>query len=325
MGTTAETQTTEEQAPVVESVETTDSTEQNNDEAFYKALATELEADESDTSEEATPEATPVATEVKTEEAKTEQTPAPAQAQQPAQPEATPAPVTTPAQQPTPQQPAQAAQPAQPAPQPTPEATPQPTAQKGPLTSEQIQEAYKAYEGEFLPKLEKAYALTEEQAEALTENLQTELPKLMARVHYNAQMSAYTGVMTQIPVIVEQMMEQSRSIQAAEDRFFGRWPSLKKPEYQSQIMTTLQAYRNANPKATPEDVIEKAGVMAMITLGLDPNEGTAAAAQPQAAQPHPSASRPAGVHGSGAARPAERGAVGFWEGLAEEIMADDLD
>jgi hypothetical protein len=189
-----------------------------------------------------------------------------------------------------------------------------------PLTPEKLAEAYQAYEKNILPQLEKQYALSPEQAREIDENPASAIPKLMARVHYQAHVAAFTGIMSQLPQIVQMVMEKGNEVTAAEKKFFDRWPLLKEDKHKQVLDNVLRSYRAANPNASTDETIEKAGLIAMISLGLDP---TPQAVVPTGPAPVVTPSRPAGVSSAGAPR-VDRGAVNPFEAMAEEMIAEGL-
>src|SRR5688572_20489620 len=242
----------------------------------FAALSIEMEADASTDVE--VPSAGP-ATELAPTPPAT-----PAQPQQPTAPPAVAPAAIPPAAAATPPAapPAAAPAPAQPA---APAAAAQPTApavEQQPLTPEKLGEAYQAYEKNILPQLEKQYALSPEQARELDENPASAIPKLMARVHYQAHVAAFTGIMSQLPQIVQMVMEKGSEVTAAEKKFFDRWPLLQDSKHKQTLDNVLRSYRAANPNVTTEDMIEKAGLIAMISLGLDPTPQATAPAGPTA-------------------------------------------
>lgn len=204
---------------------------------------------------------------------------------------------------------------------PKEETPPEPTAAE-PLTPEKIEEQYKAYRESIMPQLEAQYQLTEEQVEAIQDNPQQVIPQLAAKIHYSAQVAAYTGIMTQLPAMIAQVQERVTAEQKAEESFFSRWPALKDKQHEQTVSRTLTAWRQANPEATLEDMIEKAGVSAMLAAGLDPR--TVQEKEDDAGPPTPPPARPAGAGGSGSPRTAETGAVNLFESIAADIEEEGL-
>lgn len=136
-------------------------------------------------------------------------------------------------------------------------------------TREELEGMYTKHREETLPTLEKLYQLTQEEAEAFNEKPEEVLPKLAARLHYDAMLSNYNAVMAALPSVVQQVMEASRVANEAETAFFGEWPELKDPKYATAVKSAVRAYRSSKPDATREDVIKGAGTLAMVQLGLE--------------------------------------------------------
>lgn len=154
---------------------------------------------------------------------------------------------------------------------------------------------FEKHRAAVLPKLEELYKLTDEEAEAARVSPETALPKLAARLHFEATTAAFNSVMGVLPNLVDTVLTQRKAIQESEDRFYSRWGDLKKPEYEATVLNSVRAYKAANPKAPLDEVIERAGLMAMLTLGLSPSQQ-----QPPAAPTPPSPPmRPASPAGAG--------------------------
>lgn len=226
----------------------------------------------------------------------------------PAVPATPPAAAAVPPAAPAQAAPAQAAQ--------TPAAT---MPAETPVTPEAVEQAYSKYEAAIMPQLETQYksVITPDLAKELDENPASAIPKLMAKVHYNAHIAAYTGIMSQLPVLIGNMLQRNKMIDEAEKGFFGRWPDLNKPEHRGSVDSGIRAYRAANPKATMQEVVEKAGLMCMISLGLNPTGQPAVPGTPPAV-PGGAPPPPAGRSGSGAPRPMPGGAVDVWADLVTE-------
>jgi hypothetical protein len=211
------------------------------------------------------------------------------------QPQGTP---PTPPAAATPEQPAPVTQPTAVAPstpeQPTPASAAAP--EPAPATSPDEPVTLEKHRAEFLPKLQELYKLSPEEAEELRVEPEKALPKLAATLHYEVLTSAYNSVLSVLPNLVGQYLEQQKAITAHEERFYNRWGALKDPKYLGTVVSSVKAYRAANPKASQEEVIERAGLMAMLTLGLNPQGETP---PPTPSQPAPAAPRPAIPAGAG--------------------------
>lgn len=122
-------------------------------------------------------------------------------------------------------------------------------------------------------------------------------------LHYNVTMSLQQAMYQYLPNLIQGQMGEMQARQQNENAFYTRWPQLKEAvgkdaKVEEAINQSLRAYRTANPKATVKDVIEKAGLLAMISLGLNPTATAAAAPAPVAptqAAPALIPGRPAGT------------------------------
>lgn len=138
-------------------------------------------------------------------------------------------------------------------------------------TQEQLEGMYKEHREQTIPIFQDMFQLTEEEAAALDEQPSKVLPKLAGQLMYDTMLSTYNACMNAMPSVVNRMMAVSEVSKNAEKTFYDRWPDLNKNEIKPIVATAIQAYRASNPRATLEDVVEKAGVMAMINAGLNPS------------------------------------------------------
>lgn len=219
----------------------------------------------------------------------------PTPADPPVQPQATPpvappqpaAPVPTPAQAPTPPV--------------APSATPpvQPTAVEPPQAP--AVPNFAAHRAEFLPKLERLYELTEEEANELRATPHLAMPKLAAKLHYETQLSTYNAITSILPGMMQIFADQQKAQAEAAETFYQRWPQLKGGQFEQTVVESLKAFRAANPKADRATAIERAGLLAMMTLGINPQATPPPPVTPPPAPPTPP--RPAGAGSVGHVQP----------------------
>lgn len=139
-------------------------------------------------------------------------------------------------------------------------------------TKEELDGMYTEHRKETLPILEKLFSLTDEEAAALDEQPSKVLPKLAGSLMYDTMLSTYNAVLVAMPSVVNRIVAASNQAQKAEAQFFDAWPDLRSPAAKPVVSAAITAYRAAHPRATLEDVISKAGVMAMINAGFDPTQ-----------------------------------------------------
>jgi hypothetical protein len=123
---------------------------------------------------------------------------------------------------------------------------------------------------DFLTKTEPLYKLSDEEAEEVRVSPHEALPKLASRLHFEVQLSTFGAIMQALPQLITRAFQEREAQQQSESAFYTRWPDLKKPEYGEAVLNSLRAYRAANPKAGFDEIVEKSGLFAMISLGLNP-------------------------------------------------------
>lgn len=159
---------------------------------------------------------------------------------------------------------------------------------------------------EFLPKLAKLYEMTPEEVAELSTNPGEAMPKLAAKLHYEVQLATHQAILQILPSLMGNHMEHERTRTRGEESFYTRWPELKEAvgkdiKVEASINEAIRSYRALNPKATMQELTEKAGLLAMITLGIQPRGAAPQApaqpvVTPQAPTPIPG--RPAGTGAS---------------------------
>lgn len=180
------------------------------------------------------------------------------------------------------------------APSSEPAAASPPATEQQPATGTPEPVDFEKHRAAVLPKLEELYKLTDSDAEELRTSPETVLPRIAARLHFEATSAAFNSVLGVLPGLVEQVIETQRKVRENEDHFYTRWPDLRKPEYEAAVLNSVRAYKSANPRATREELTERAGLMAMLSLGLNP-QAAAAASQPTPPTPPAKPPTPAGA------------------------------
>jgi hypothetical protein len=196
--------------------------------------------------------------------------------------EAAPPEGETPPEEPTPEgEEAPPAEPTPPVEEPTPEAVPPaeeppaetptaPVPEPAPvLSAEQVQQQYQTWRGQQEAQLAAHhYAIDEETAQRLNDEPGVAIPQLMARVHVDSMVSTLGYVANQLPAMIDQALARRETRSSDEERFYDRWPGLKFEEHGEAIGLIGNAYRQANPGATPEQFIRDVGAQTMVAFGL---------------------------------------------------------
>ncbi len=208
---------------------------------------------------------------------------------------------TPPAEEPPADPTPAAAEPATPAP-PEPAAQPveePPATVEAQPTQEEINARYAQWRGDAEKALETHYQLTPEQVEAFEEDPGKTLAQLASRMHMEVLTTSVAYIAQMIPSLVSQTQRASSQNAEAEKAFYEKWPDLKG---QDKLVGQLAyAYRQVNPQATQEDLINTVGVQAMVQL-RKPIPGYSPQAAPvEPAKPRPPA--PAAARGGAPAMP----------------------
>lgn len=137
-------------------------------------------------------------------------------------------------------------------------------------TREDLEGMYKDHREKTLPVLEQVFTLSDEEAAALDEQPSKVLPKLAAQLQYDVMLSTYNAIITALPSVMGTFNRANEIASSAHGQFMETWPDLNSKKAEPVVKASIQAYRVANPRATLEDTIRGAGIMAMVNLGLDP-------------------------------------------------------
>ena len=265
---------------------------------------------------------------------------APADSGKEAAPVAAPAPPASPAkaQGPIPPVPPVAAEPAV-APPPLPPTEPQavqpPQAATTPAAPAQVEQlTIEQHRDKFVPQLQKLYELTDAEVEALQATPGAVLPKLAARLHYEVHMAVHQGILQVLPQLIASQMQTHEQSTKYNNDFYGKWPALKSavaqdPNKEQVIINAISSFRQLNPKASTEDVIARAGLLAMMSLNLPldlpgQTNGAATPAAPAAPPPAPAIARPPGIGATGHVPQGAVPGVGDEENLISDIVESHL-
>lgn len=193
-----------------------------------------------------------------------------------------------------------------------------PTPGKTPTPEEEAAAAAQLQEN-IIKELTRLYSFSPEEAAKLDEFEQKPseyLPQLLAKAHQNSYAHAYQAIMEAMPQMVNTISSTNIKNQEAENAFFERWPDLKG---QDEIaVRAIKTYRQMNPNTTVQEAIERAGMLAMISLGKNPNVASAPAVPDAPKTPPARPAMPGGTGGTMRTAP-----VTYEEGVYEEILQDE--
>lgn len=175
-------------------------------------------------------------------------------------------------------------------------------------------------------RLTSVYALSDEDARTMTVEPEKIVPKMMAEMHANIVEAVVAVLGAQLPAVVESLGEQKRARVSAEDAFYKQFPALKGEKFRKTVEESIRISRTADPKASMQEVIIQAGILASLKHrvalpeDLMPEATVSAPAVGQAPKPKRSfvPAAPAGNAPAGAGKPKNE-----FEALAEEFLSED--
>jgi hypothetical protein len=192
-------------------------------------------------------------------------------------------------------------------------------------TPEQEQARLSGERTKLVGELEKQYAIPEAELESFRDSPETYLPKMAAKLHVEVLTAVANGLFAQLPVMIQNYQRMQTQQTDHETRFFSRWQKLGTPELKPKVMEMVRTYRQFNPRATFETLMDEVGAMAHVRFRI-PFEDTGAQPGAPAAAPAASAAPaarpfvPAGAGGSGP--PTSPAETNQFTQLANEFLSE---
>ena len=114
----------------------------------------------------------------------------------------------------------------------------------------------------------KRFALSPTEQEELETNAVGVIPKIAARVYFDAYTSAMHYMNQQIPSMINSHIAESRKDTEAESDFYAAWPGIDKEKHASDVLGFARAYWSMNPKGSLQEAIKFAGSAVSAKYGL---------------------------------------------------------
>lgn len=170
------------------------------------------------------------------------------------------------------------------------------------------------------------FALSQEDIAELEDNAAAFVPKMMARVLHESQVSMMKFLAQSVPGMMKQFSTVQTANNQAEDQFFAAHQALgldkANAEHRKTAFRIASIYRKSNPDMPMEQLIADVGPMVAMSLkmplvpGAAPVPGSPTRTPQPAPAAKPTGFRPA-VNGGGGASPATE-AANEWAGMGEE-------
>lgn len=164
------------------------------------------------------------------------------------------------------------------------------------------------------------FKMPQELVEEFEESPETAIPKLASKLYLDAIEGATYAISSQLPQMIENINRSQNESQRLEQQFFEMWPMLDQKNQAHVDAARVQTinFRQANPNASAEEIMQHAGAATVIALKLPVGGPQTPAAPEQPASPAPhqpiGGAAPAGAPGN-----SQRGGNQF------EQLDEDLD
>lgn len=182
-----------------------------------------------------------------------------------------------------------------------PKVTPEPVE----VPKEKTPEEQEAENAQIFGELQKVYAISDEDADAILSDPKTAVPRLMANAHAIMMQTAYNMIQQFVPQIIEAQKAQSTTRQTLIEKFSTKWPDLAGEDTKQAVIAAIGTVRQLNPNIDVDTLIAKVGPVAYSILGKTP--APAKQTPPAAKPPRPRPHTPARSRETSPAKPAQTG------------------
>ena len=205
-------------------------------------------------------------------------------------------------------------------PQPIPEVVqtpPQPTMSPEEYKAKQVEDRAKAVD-----EMARNYSLSEEEATTFLTDPGAIVPKFRAELFMDVFDATTKALLQAVPALVTQVNLQTKVHNEQEESFYTANPLLDKATHGETVNRYAQAYVQAVPNASPEQVIKDVGIQVMFALGINPAQ-TAVKEKGVDETPAPAPYVPPGAGQASSASVADPYKDNPWAKIAEELEEDD--
>lgn len=164
------------------------------------------------------------------------------------------------------------------------------------------------------------FALSPQDLEALEADAPAHIPKLLAKAYFKSQVNLMQQMSRLVPQMVQRQLRVSESNRKNEDRFYSRWPDLDRTKHEPLVKKYATVYRQANPQATLEQMVEDLGPIVMMAGKVTPKAPAASNGNGGVRPPQPTPFVPAL---GGPAAPPAVAEENPWAGMAQPSPDED--
>lgn len=129
-------------------------------------------------------------------------------------------------------------------------------------------ERQKEYD-DTIRELEKVYAISDEDADAILTDPKTVLPQMQARAHVLMVQTMHNMITALVPQLIQQVGNEQTTKKTLMDQFAAAWPDLVSKDVEPTVIQAVVSVRKQYPNASQEELIKKVGPVAYALLGKE--------------------------------------------------------
>jgi hypothetical protein len=115
------------------------------------------------------------------------------------------------------------------------------------------------------------FAMSKEEAEAFESDPVGTLPKIAARAYVTTMQASINVMAKMIPAMIQRYQQVTQVASSLEDKFYSKWGDIKRDQHGEIVQKAATIYRQMNPKATPDRMIEELGPIVMAMAKIQPS------------------------------------------------------
>lgn len=135
------------------------------------------------------------------------------------------------------------------------------------------------------------FKLSEAETKALDTDAVGAIPRVMARVYYEAMQSTLLHIQNLVPQTVQRVLQAQKANDEVENAFYAKFSALDRSKHAQDVAQFAQLMRQSNPQISRDDLFAMVGAAVMAKYGLTAQPAPVAngngAAPPRPAQPAP--------------------------------------
>jgi len=141
-----------------------------------------------------------------------------------------------------------------------------------------LAEALATHEEAAIAHFAQQFSLSPQELELLETNVAEAIPRLLAKTAIRVQQTFLASMGRMVPQMIQRHQEVTRRHSTNEDKFYSAWPQIDRSQLGPTVNRLGALYRQANPNAPLDQMIQELGPFVMATARIPFQGGVPAAA-----------------------------------------------